>query len=219
MCEMMNVNANHIASILRAISAKLDQASDELCRLDGQIGDGDHGTTMALGFDAVAQGLFDEDLGKLAIDELLTLSADRFLDAVGATTGPLYASAFLSASAFAKGKTLLSIKEAPLLLVAMFEGIAARGKAQPGDKTMIDVWFPVSQYIRTEYQPGSDLKQMTSDIRKIAAEGVAMTKAMVASKGRAARLGERSIGHADPGATSAAIIINCFCDFFYECSL
>lgn len=212
----MNVTANHLATVIRSISARLDEASDQLCQLDGQIGDGDHGTTMALGFEAVVQKLLDEDLSNTKISNLLSLSAEHFLNAVGATTGPLYASAFQRAAAFAESRPDLDIKDAPLLLAAMSDGIATLGKAQPGDKTMMDVWFPVAQHIRAEHEKETPLSKLARDVRAITVDGIAATKTMVASKGRAARLGERSIGHADPGASSAAIIIACFCEFFEE---
>lgn len=212
----MYFTANHLTVIMRAISIRLGEASDLLCQLDGQIGDGDHGTTMALGFEAVVHSFLDEDISNSKLSDLLILSADNFLNAVGATTGPLYASAFRRAAAFAEKRSNLEMKDAPLILAAMSDGIAALGKAEPGDKTMMDVWFPVAHYIRTEHQENTLLNQLVTGIRAIATDGVATTKTMVASKGRAARLGERSLGHADPGASSAAIIINCFCDFFEE---
>lgn len=210
----MNVTAYHLATVFRKISARLDDASDQLCQLDGQIGDGDHGTTMALGFEAVVQMLVDEDLAQASIGDLLSLSAEHFLDAVGATAGPLYAAGLQSAAIFARERPELTVRETPLLLAEISDGIAALGKAQPGDKTMMDVWFPVAQHIRSEPLESVSLQKLALALRGIATDGVASTKTMVASKGRTARLGERSLGHADPGATSAAIIIDCFCDFF-----
>lgn len=210
----MNFTASHLAGVFRTISARVDEASDQLCYLDGLIGDGDHGTTMALGFEAVVQHLLHEDLDNCSLSDLLRSSADHFLNAVGATTGPLYASAFRSAATALQDKTSLPMADAPQLMLAMAEGIAQLGKAQPGDKTMMDVWSPVAQHIRANL--GAPLQGIISEIRAIASDGMEMTKTMVASKGRAARLGERSLGHVDPGATSAVIIIGCFCDFFAE---
>jgi len=210
----MDITTNHIAALLRAIAIQLDAASDELCRLDGQIGDGDHGTTMALGFETITQTLIDVDFSTIAIPELLNLCADCFLDAVGATTGPLYASAFQGAGRRVQSLSTLSPDDSVLLIVGMSEGIAARGAAQPGDKTMMDVWFPVAHHILLSRQIGTEFSELLAEIRTIVKESVATTKTMVASKGRAARLGERSLGHIDPGASSAAIIILCFCDFF-----
>tara|TARA_R110002074_G_scaffold11030_6_gene41102 strand:+ start:6880 stop:7527 length:648 start_codon:yes stop_codon:yes gene_type:complete len=212
----MIFSANHLAGILRTTSSRLRMASKYLCELDGQIGDGDHGTTMVLGFEVVTQRLIDQDLSRATPGDIFALNAEDFLNAVGATVGPLYASAFQEAATFAKGHPDLDIADTPLILVAMADGIGARGKAKPGDKTMMDVWYPVAQHIRAARLDGTTLSQIARDLRVICTDSVAATKAMVASKGRAARLGERSLGHADPGASSAAIIIGSFCDFFEE---
>lgn len=212
----MTMMALDLAGILREISSRLNAESDHLCQLDGQIGDGDHGTTMALGFQAIVQHLLEGDLAAASLSDILDLSAERFLNTVGATAGPLYASAFREAAKFAAANPGLAVEDAPLLLVAMADGIGTRGRARPGDKTMMDVWYPVAQHIRAAKQGATPLAGLARELRVIGAEGVAATKAMVASKGRAARLGERSLGHADPGARSAEIIIACFCDFFEE---
>ena len=212
----MIFTASDLAEILRGIAARLNDASDHLCQLDGQIGDGDHGTTMVLGFDMIVQRLLEQDLSTTTPGNLLSLSGETFLNTVGATAGPLYASAFQEAANFANGHPDLTVAKAPLLLAAMSDGIGARGRAKPGDKTMMDVWFPVAQHIRAATLTTQSSEQLAIELRVIGADGVAATKAMVASKGRAARLGERSLGHADPGASSAAIIIGCFCDVFED---
>jgi dihydroxyacetone kinase-like protein len=205
-----------LLAILRAIASRLREEKDTLCDLDGEIGDGDHGTTMAQGFEAVAAAISDLDIGRITLADVFTTCARSFLDAVGATTGPLYASAFLHAAEFTANRTELPAEEAPLILCAFAEGIAHRGKARVGDKTMLDVWMPVCHRVQSARSSGEPLTELLPALTQIAEKGVEATMAMVASRGRSARLGERSLGHKDPGAASAAIIVACFTQTLQE---
>ncbi|WP_165354548.1 dihydroxyacetone kinase subunit DhaL [Tropicimonas sp. IMCC6043] len=209
---MAEVGVEDVMAVLREAAARLTEATEELGRLDGAIGDGDHGTTMARGFAAILRALNEVDPAATDLTALFALCAGSFLDAVGATAGPLYASGLLRAGAWAEGRKSLPAAEAPMLLVALAEGIGQRGKAAAGDKTMMDVWLPVAQAARTEQARGTPLAATLADLKEIAAQSAEATRSMTASRGRAARLGARSLGHVDPGAASAAILVAAFAD-------
>jgi len=179
------------ASILAAASA-IESARDELCRLDAAAGDGDHGVTMALAARAVRKAL--EDVPDASGADLLTKVA-LALGSVGGASGPIYASATLAVAARVRAGD-----SDPLALAEAAEGaISKLGGAKPGDKTILDALHPAVEALRD----GGDVRQAASAAR----EGAEATAQMVATVGRASRLGERSRGLADPGATSLAIIL------------
>lgn len=198
--------------IIRSIATRLRGESDYLCTLDGEIGDGDHGTTMAQGFAAVVRAVGDVENRDADLGFLLQLCAQAFLDEVGATMGPLYTSAFLKSADYVGRQTEIPLRDATMILPAMCDGFADRGKAEVGDKTMMDVWVPVSFSIKQRHQQEQSVIEILGDISSVADHAAQATKTMIASKGRAARLGERSLGHVDPGAASAAMIISVFCE-------
>lgn len=201
---MGEVTSARLIAAFNAIAETMETERDALCALDGEIGDGDHGIAMAGGFGAVRTAL--EGLGADASPtDVLNTAARAFLSEVGASCGPLYATAFMRAGAFAKGKDVLTADDIPGLLAAMAEGIAHRGKAALGDKSMLDVWQPAAGAAAAA-APGSvgELLQAAAETAEAAAENTATMQAKI---GRAARLGERSQGHRDPGAVSAAMLI------------
>ncbi len=199
---METIDAVKLRDALVAVSVAMDENRDALCRLDGEIGDGDHGVAMALGFGAVRDVVQDLDEGSRPSD-VLNAAARAFLNAVGASCGPLYATAFLRAAAFAKGKDVLDAADCSALLQAMASGIAHRGKAAAGDKTMLDAWLPAAEAALGDSPVA--VFQSAAAAARAASEA---TAAMQARLGRAARLGERSIGHVDPGAASAALLLH-----------
>ena len=213
---MKQVDVEDMVAFFREVSIRMKEQADYLGQLDGEIGDGDHGYTMARGFSAIVQALNDADLQSFDLSALFNLSAGSFLEAVGATAGPLYASGLLCASDLVDGRKAIPNSEAPMILVAICDGIGARGKAIAGDKTMMDVWLPVAQTIRSLHQKGTPLSSLLAEIRAVACRGAESTRSMKAVRGRAARLGDRSLGHIDPGAASAAIIVECFADIFEQ---
>lgn len=194
-----------LIDLFRLIALRLSEARIELGALDGAIGDADHGNSMTDGFLAVVQATSMSD--DLVPSRILSIAARSFLSAVGATTGPLYASALLSAARALEGKTSLSASDVAGLVPAFSQGIAERGKARPGDKTMMDAWAPAARAVteaeRAHLPPLVQLRRAESAAR----EGREATRAMIAATGRAARLGPRSLGHVDPGAASALIVI------------
>lgn len=192
---------------------RLEEARPHLCGLDGEVGDGDHGTSMAAGFAAITRHL--RKAGPLPPDALLRQAAQAFLGEVGATVGPLYAAALLAAAPrFADGP--LSGRDLALFLDDLAQGIAQRGRAGPGDKTMLDAWFPAAQAAHRATETGGSAQAIAKAATEAANKGAEATATMIASRGRAARLKERSLGHVDPGAASAAILIGIFPDLADE---
>jgi phosphoenolpyruvate---glycerone phosphotransferase subunit DhaL len=196
-----------IARLFGQLAETIGAARDELCRLDGVIGDADHGIAMADGFAAASKAI-DALSADASLADQFNAAAKGFLNAVGASSGPLYATAFMRAAKAAGARLEMPLTEAPMLIVAMAEGIQSRGKAEPGEKTMIDVWAPAAVAAEQGMAGGLPVAEIMAQIRDAATTGAESTKSMVATKGRAARLGERSIGHIDPGAASAAMVLN-----------
>lgn len=192
-----------IVDLFRVIALRLAEARTELGALDGAIGDADHGNSMAEGFAAVVRAGAEAAGQDMPADQLFAVAGRALLNAVGATTGPLYASAFQRAAQHFAGQHAIPAERLPDLVAAFAQGIAERGKARPGDKTMMDAWGPAA---RATEAPGDALQRLDRALAA-AEEGSLATRAMIASVGRAARLGERSLGHVDPGAASAVIVI------------
>ena len=197
------MDGEDIKRMMLAIADAMDAARDELCALDGEIGDADHGIAMAGGFGAVREVVSSLDGGNPT--EVFNQSAKAFLNAVGASSGPLYATAFMRAGMAVKGREVLSDADAPELIAAMAEGIAHRGKASPGDKTMLDAWQPAADAAKgASGQPAAAIFEAAASAAHAGAEATAELEAKL---GRAARLGARSVGHRDPGAVSAAMML------------
>lgn len=191
-------------------AASIDRQRDHLSDLDGAIADADHGTTMSLGFRAVTCALAKIDPLSHSSSEIFRVAAGAFLDAVGASTGPLYASGFLNAAKYLDGKSGLSRVEQAAMLEGIASGISARGKGSRGEKTMLDVWLPAAEAAQQALR--EDRLEIWGYVRQAAADGADSTRAMMAVRGRAARVGERSIGHIDPGAVSALLIVEAMAD-------
>lgn len=200
---METLDAAQIVDLFRVIARRLSEARAELGALDGAIGDGDHGNSMAEGFAAVVRAGSDAVGAGVGAGDLFSIAGRALLDAVGATTGPLYASALLCAGQRFAGQTVIAVSDIPALVPAFTQGIGARGKASPGDKTMMDAWGPAARAVEGADDPLDRLDRALA----AAIDGRDATRAMVASVGRAARLGERSLGHVDPGAASAVVVI------------
>lgn len=198
-----------IKAALVAVADCMDANRDMLCTLDGEIGDADHGIAMAGGFGAVRTAVADLDGTPT---EVFNTAAKAFLNAVGASSGPLYATAFMRAGQAVKGKDALDDADAPVLIAAMAEGIAFRGKASIGDKTMLDAWGPAADAATAAM--GAPFSDVFADAAEAAQAGAEDTRVMQAKLGRAARLGQRSVGHMDPGAVSASLLLRAMADSF-----
>ncbi|WFS00730.1 dihydroxyacetone kinase subunit DhaL [Rhizobium tumorigenes] len=204
--------ARSLGRMFHDISAAIDRQKDLLTSLDGAIGDADHGITMSLGFHAVTMELARLDLDTAAASTVFATAASTFLDAVGASTGPLYASAFLKVAKVLETDASLSLANQVAVIEALTLGIQQRGKGQRGDKTMLDAWIPAMETALAAKAEGTTPSDMWRRVIAAAETGAGATSSMVAARGRAARLGQRSLGHIDPGAASAAIILRAMMD-------
>ena len=204
---MTDITTKDLIAMFVGIAAAIEAEKGRLSELDGVIGDADHGVTMSIGFSAVNEALSRLDQGSADPATVLSTSAKAFLNAVGATSGPLYATAFIRAAAAIKGRAVLDRDAVVDMVTAMVKGIRDRGKADRGDKTMIDAWLPAAEAAEAARLAGRDLSECLDAALFAAQAGAEATKSMVASKGRASRLGERAIGHMDPGAASAVVIL------------
>ena len=178
----------------------------ELISLDREIGDGDHGENMDRGFSAVRG-----KLGSIAEDaipaDVLKLVATTLISTVGGASGPLFGTAFLKASAAVALKSELDGADVVALLTAARDGIVLRGKAEVGDKTMIDGWTPAVDAAASALASGASEPQILAAAADAAEKGAVATEPLVARKGRASYLGERAIGHRDPGSQSTALLL------------
>jgi dihydroxyacetone kinase-like protein len=204
---MAAIDSARLKTMFDEIAKAVIADKERLCSLDGVIGDADHGITMALGFSAVRDALATMDLSTAEPARLLNTAARSFLNAVGATSGPLYATALMRGAAAVKSKTLLDDADVVSILQAMAKGIQERGKAELGEKTMIDAWLPAADAASATHRSGMSLAEILKAAANAAREGAEATKSMIATKGRSSRLGNRSLGHIDPGAASAVTVI------------
>lgn len=197
-----------LSDLFHSLAERMASEQAILAELDGEIGDADHGVAMAEGFRAAWRALLDSEGGNQTLAEGLGLAASTLLNAVGATTGPLYASALLRAAQTFGPQRAVPFARLPDLIPAMAGGIVDRGRGKPGDKTMVDAWLPAAHAVQEGLERGQDTVTILRAAARAAAEGADATRAMMAAKGRAARLGPRSIGHLDPGAASAAALLD-----------
>ena len=181
-----------------------------LTDLDSAIGDADHGINMDRGFSAVRKK-FPEMATMDAATQLRTVGS-TLVSTVGGASGPLYGTAYLRAAGALAGKQELTSADIVAMLEAFLGGIVARGKAQTGEKTMVDALTPALNAAKQALNEGATLEQVTSRAAAAAEEGMKATIPMLATKGRASYLGERSIGHQDPGATSSWLILRCLAE-------
>jgi dihydroxyacetone kinase-like protein len=200
--------ASSLAKMFEIISKAIENEKDRLSELDGAIGDGDHGITMSIGFAAVHKTLSKLDLGNSSLSEVMSTAADAFLDAVGASSGPLYSTGFRRAAKTLADHSQLDVRACADMIRGISSGIAERGKGQRGDKTMLDVWLPAADAAANAIEEDMTGDAFWSAVIASADNGAAATRSMIATKGRAARLRERSLGHIDPGAASATVMIH-----------
>jgi dihydroxyacetone kinase-like protein len=199
------VHAEIIHIWLNGAGEEISAHSDYLTQLDAAIGDGDHGTNMRRGFDAVGKALAGQ--GHTPPGRLLVVAGKTLVATVGGASGPLWGSALRRAGRALGDSETFEGEQLALALDAAIEGVVELGAAAPGDKTMIDALVPAARALHEELDAGRSLPEATRAAADAAREGAESTVPMQARKGRASYLGERSIGHQDPGATSAAIII------------
>ncbi len=204
-----NLTTKEFVKILYKVCEDIEKNKDYFSELDRATGDGDHGVTMSIGWTAVREKL-NTISSDLTFDKICMQVASSFLSAVGASAGPLYATALMRGGT--KLKDLDSCNSIQLgdFFKAAADGIKERGKAELGDKTMLDVWMPASEVIKQVSNSSEDIIDVLEQGALKANEAMESTKQMLSKRGRSSKLGERSIGHIDPGAASSAMIINTF---------
>ena len=191
---------DELKSWLQEYARLIAENRAELCELDAAIGDGDHGTNMSRGMDAVIGSLSGESIGDIAKQAGMTL-----VSTVGGASGPLYGTFFLRFAASAGAVSEIDAAQFAAAMRAGLDGIVARGKAEPNDKTMFDALAPAVQTL--EMSAAGSFTEALRAAAEAAEKGRDGTIEMLARKGRASYLGERSVGHQDPGATSAALLL------------
>ena len=200
----MSLDAAWARRWIELAAADVAEQRDYLVDLDRAIGDGDHGENMDRGFKAAVEALGQAQPASVA--EVLKTVAKTLMSTVGGAAGPLYGTAFLRASKAAGDGDLDGAGVAAVIAGAL-DGIQARGKATTGEKTMVDAWTPALDAARAAAESGADAVATLQAAATAAEAGAAATEPLRATKGRASYLGERSIGHLDPGAVSTSLIL------------
>jgi dihydroxyacetone kinase-like protein len=208
------VTKDQIVKWLENSAAILHENKDYLTQLDSAIGDADHGTNMDRGFKKVMEKLpsvADKDIGNILKTTGMTL-----ISSVGGASGPLYGTFFMRGGMAMAAKEELNDEDLLKLLESGVEGIVQRGRAQLEDKTMIDAWYPALDAMREALENGSSTLEALQASVVGAEKGMKATIPLQARKGRASYLGERSIGHQDPGATSSYLMLNALLETIKE---
>jgi dihydroxyacetone kinase-like protein len=201
----MTVTKKQIVQWLESTAAVLNENKDYLTQLDSPIGDADHGINMSRGFSKVLEKLpsvADKDIGAI-----LQTTGMALISSVGGASGPLYGTFFLRGGVAAKAREELNNDDLFKLLQVGVEGIVERGRPQLGDKTMFDAWSPALDAMQNTLTNGHDTVAVLRSAVMAAEQGLKNTIPLQAKKGRASYLGERSIGHQDPGATSSYLML------------
>ena len=201
----MSIKGYEVINILNKIADVINENKLYLTELDAAIGDGDHGLNMSKGFEAVKEKLKDDngdDLGNTFKKVGMTL-----VSTVGGASGPLYGTAFMKGASVLKGKGEIDLDDFIQFLKASLDGIKMRGKAELGEKTMIDCLEPYLNELIKVNSSGLDVVECLNKAQEAAFKGLEKTKEIKATKGRASYLGDRSIGYQDVGATSTYLML------------
>jgi phosphoenolpyruvate---glycerone phosphotransferase subunit DhaL len=205
MASTSSITSTAVRDWIRAYADAIAENRAELVRLDTAIGDGDHGTNMDRGMRKAvekADDVEDDDIGGL-----LKAVGMALVSSVGGAAGPLYGTLFLQMGMASAGREELDLAGWTAALESGVKGVQARGKAEPGDKTMIDALVPALDALRAAADDGSGLADALGRSADAAEEGMRATIPLEARRGRASYLGPRSVGHQDPGATSAQLLL------------
>jgi phosphoenolpyruvate---glycerone phosphotransferase subunit DhaL len=210
----LSISSTEVRDWIQAYAAEVAEHRAELVKLDTAIGDGDHGTNMDRGMRKAVEKLDDvegEDIGAL-----LKAVGMALVSSVGGAAGPLYGTLFLQMGTAAAGRNEVDLAGWTEMLEAGVTGVQARGKAEPGDKTMLDALIPALDALRSAADDGAELHDALRRSADAAAEGMRATTPLEARKGRASYLGPRSVGHQDPGATSSQMLLEVAATTFEE---
>jgi len=197
---------NKTINIIKSMAEKIEKEKGYLDELDRKIGDGEHGSGMSRGFTAVLEKL--PELEDKCIGTILKTVGNTLLSTIGGASGALYGSAFLFAGNKMIGKKELTSTDFIEIFNIALEVIYKYGKAKIGDKTIVDTLAPVVEYLNSKEIEKKNFSEILFEVNKIAKHGMEGTKALIAHKGRASYLKERSIGYLDPGAVSCYFLIN-----------
>ncbi|MFC1950567.1 dihydroxyacetone kinase subunit DhaL [Chloroflexota bacterium] len=206
----MTVTRDQILEWLCVAGNVMEENKEFLTQLDAAIGDAEHGTNMDRGFKKFVSQLstvVDKDIGSI-----LKSAGTVFISSMGGACGPLYGTLFMRAGIAASGKYELDTADLAAILRAGLSGVLERGKVQVGDKTMVDTLVPAVEAFDGAVKDGEDMVEALRKTVVAAEKGMKDTILMVAKKGRASYLGERSVGQQDPGATSLYLILKTLCD-------
>ncbi|HEY9575806.1 MAG TPA: dihydroxyacetone kinase subunit DhaL [Lachnospiraceae bacterium] len=199
-----------LLEIIEKIADEIIKNKEYLTELDRVIGDGDHGVNLARGFEEIKAQL--PTYTSLTYSDIFQKMGMALLTKVGGASGAIYGTAFMSAGMHCKGKTELEKEDIVDILKAMIDGVQKRGKAILGEKTLLDTVIPVYEFLKESLEKGEDIFSRLKEIQNIAEKGMESTKNIVATKGRASYVGERSLGHIDPGAASSYMMIKVICE-------
>ena len=204
-----------VVQIIRAMRAKVEANQEYLSSLDTEIGDGDHGFGMARGLSSFAAKV--EDLKDADIGGLLGKGGFEIIRTVGGAAGAVFGTFFIGQGAYydrnLKGKESLSLSDFAAMMTEALKQVRQRGKAEPGDKTMVDALAPAVAELAAAVLEGRPLPEAAQRAAAAARRGAEATKDMVAKRGRAANLAERSRGHVDPGAMSMALLFEALSEY------
>lgn len=204
------ITRTDVITWLEKLASVFEENREYLTELDSPIGDADHGANMARGFGKVAEKL--PTIGEKPLDGLLRDVGMTLVTTVGGASGPLYGTFFMKAGMAAQGDEAMSLEDLAAVFEEGLKGVVQRGRAELEDKTMVDALTPAVNALKTAAKEQTDLPEALRRAAEAAKTGMEATTPMLAKKGRASYLGERSIGHQDPGATSSYLIVQAASD-------
>ena len=199
-----------LKEILGDVSSMIDRKKLYLSELDAAIGDGDHGLNLSKGFKVVEEKI--QSVSNDNIGNILKTAGVALVTIVGGASGPLYGTAFMKGAAVVNEKDSIDMNDFLNILSEALDGIKMRGKSTEGEKTMIDTLSPVVDEVKKELEEGKNSSFVLESIKTVARKGMESTRDIIATKGRASYLKERSIGHKDPGATSMYYVLDTICE-------
>ena len=208
-----------IREAVKFIADAIIAEKDHLTTLDTKTGDGDHGLNMARGVTAAIEAMDELDDEELNARKALQTIGQAFIMNVGGASGPLYGTGFVEAGKVLNENATLDVETLEKSLSAAIAGIQRRGHANKGDKTMLDTLIPICESLKASKDEGVSLIDALDEAMAAAREGVEFTKTIVAKRGRASYIGERSLGFEDPGAVSSMILFRTFYQFLKEYKL
>lgn len=205
----LTLNKNYFKRSIENIADLIERERDHLTELDSEIGDGDHGINMSIGFRDVTKNLESIDEQTEDIETFLKKVGMSLLGKVGGASGPLYGSFFMKMGKPISGKTEVTFEEWIQMIESGVKSIEIRGKSEVGQKTMVDAFRPAIDFLKEQTIDNNE-EELFEEFVEVMKNGADKTIDLIAKKGRSARLGERAVGHKDPGAESAWMIMNAF---------